>query len=99
MIYKIILYIIIILIIYYLGIKIKNAIYNEEHIEKFTDKLDYSIDNVLNEFKEKDDDIFDKEYVNLYDIAYYDFFDINRDNKVISKYGLGIDLDKNKNKN
>lgn len=81
---KILLYILIFLIFIYFMIKIKNAIYEEK--EHFQDKLDYSIEYLLNEYKEKDDDIFDKEFVDLYDIAYHDFFDINRDNKVILKY-------------
>ncbi len=88
---KILLYILILLIIIYLIIKIKNAIYethssNEHFQENFTDKLDYSIEYLLNEYKEKNDDIYDKEFVDLYDIAYHDFFDINRDNKVILKH-------------
>ncbi len=84
---KILLSIFILLILTYFIIKVKNAIsetqYQKEH---FTDKLDYSIEYLLNEYKEKNDDIFDKEFVDLYDIAYHDFFDINRDNKVILKY-------------
>lgn len=85
---KILLYIFIFLIFIYLIIKVKNAIYEkkEDVSEHFSDKLDYSIEYLLNEYKEKDDDIFDKEFVDLYDIAYHDFFDINRDNKVILKY-------------
>ncbi len=83
---QILLYTLIFLIFIYLMIKIKNAIYEtNEKKEHFTDKLDYSIEYLLNEYKEKHDDIFDKEYVDLYDIAYHDFFDINRDNKVILK--------------
>lgn len=94
---KILLYILIFFIFIYLMIKIKNSIYetNNEIKEDFTDKLDYSIEYLLNEYKEKDDDIYDKEYVDLYDIAYHDFFDINRDNKVILKY-LPKSIQKNK---
>lgn len=85
---KILLYILIFLIFIYLMIKIKNAIYekNNDVKEHFQDKLDYSIEYLLNEYKEKHDDIYDKEFVDLYDIAYHDFFDVNRDNKVILKY-------------
>ncbi len=89
---KILLYILIFLLFIYLMLKIKNAIEQKEH---FQDKLDYSIEYLLNEYKEKDDDIYDKEFVDLYDIAYHDFFDINRDNKVILKY-LPKSLQKNK---
>ncbi len=95
---KTLLYILILFIIIYLLIKVKNALYevnNTEHFsdvlkqnltEHFSDKMDYSIEYILNEYKEKNDDIYDKEYVDLYDIAYHDFFDINRDNKVILKH-------------
>ncbi len=95
---KTLLYILILFIIIYLIIKVKNALYevnNTEHFsdvlkqnltEHFSDKMDYSIEYILNEYKEKNDDIYDKEYVDLYDIAYHDFFDINRDNKVILKH-------------
>ncbi len=83
---KTLLYILILLIIIYLIIKVKNALYEVNNTEHFTDKLDYSIEYLLNEYKEKDDDIYDKEFVDLYDIAYHDFFDVNRDNKVILKY-------------
>ncbi len=83
---KILLYIFIILLIIYFIIKIKSVLYQQDSTEHFSDKLDYSIEYILNEYKEKNDDIFDKEFVDLYDIAYHDFFDINRDNKVILKY-------------
>ncbi len=83
---KILLYILILFMIIYFIIKVKNALYEVNSTEHFQDKLDYSIEYLLNEYKEKNDDIYDKEYVDLYDIAYHDFFDINRDNKVILKY-------------
>lgn len=93
---QILLYILIFLLFIYLLITIKNAIYQiDDEKEHFTDKLDYSIEYLLNEYKEKDDDIYDKEFVDLYDIAYHDFFDINRDNKVILKY-LPKSIQKNK---
>ncbi len=83
---KTLLYILILFIIIYLIVKVKNALYEVNNTEHFQDKLDYSIEYLLNEYKEKNDDIYDKEFVDLYDIAYHDFFDINRDNKVILKY-------------
>ncbi len=86
--YKVIFYILLLLFFYYFYLKVKQAIYQneDETKEHFQDKLDYSIEYVLNEYNEKEDDIFDKEYVDLYDIAYHDFFDVDRDNKVILKY-------------
>jgi SAM-dependent methyltransferase len=88
-IYKVIFYILLLLFIYYLYTKVKNAMHEESKNEKgehFQNKLDYSIEYVLNEYNEKHDDIFDKEFVDLYDIAYHDFHDVNRDNKVILKH-------------
>lgn len=85
---KFLFYLILFFIIYYIYRKVKLAIFENQHETKehFQDKLDYSIEYVLNEYNEKDDDIFDKEYVDLYDIAYHDFFDIDRDNKIILKH-------------
>lgn len=45
----------------------------------YTDRLDYKIKYRLNKYSKEFDDIFDPEYVNLYAIAYHDFFDIDRD--------------------
>ncbi len=96
--YKIIIFFILLLLFYYLFLKIKKAIQivnNNNNVEHFQDKLDYSIEYVLNDYNEKDDDIFDKEYVDLYSIAYYDTHDIIRDAKVIQKY-IPQDWDKEK---
>ncbi len=97
--YKIILSIFFLLLFYYLFLKIKTAIhivYNQNNnLEHFQDKLDYSIEYVLNDYNEKDDDIFDKEYVDLYSIAYHDLHDVSRDAKVIQKY-IPKDWDKEK---
>ncbi len=85
--YKVLFYILLLLFLYYFYCKVRAA-FNEESDPKetFQNKLDYSIEYVLNEYNEKYDDIFDKEYVDLYDIAYHDFHDIQRDNKVILKH-------------
>ncbi len=87
-IYKILFYVILILIFYYLYRTIRRAtsLPDDVGLEHFDDKLDYSIEYVMNEYNKKNDDIYDKEYVDLYDIAYHDFHDIDRDMKVVIKH-------------
>jgi ubiquinone/menaquinone biosynthesis C-methylase UbiE len=45
----------------------------------YTDHLDYKIKYKLNTYEKEFDDIFDPEYVDLYAIAYHDFYDVDRD--------------------
>ncbi len=91
---KVLLYLLGILILFYLLWKVKQVVWDgvrpddpeNDGVEHFMDKMDYSVEYVMNEYNQKIDDLFDKEYVDLYQIAYDDDADIKADMKIVEKY-------------
>ena len=91
---KILLYTVGILIVFYLLWKVKQVVWDgvgDEDgtgtgTEHFVDKMDYTVEYVMNDYNKKEDDIFDKEYVNLYQIAYDDDADVKADMKIVQKF-------------
>ncbi len=94
MVTKILLYVIILLVVLYLLWKVKQVVWDgiqpgsdgPDGIEHFIDKMDYSVEYVMNEYKREEDDLFDKEYVDLYQIAYDNDADIKADMKIVAKH-------------